>query len=199
MLHILLGRAKSGRTGIMARRIGRDISLGRRAVFIVPDQETFITESRLLKENGLNGLMGTEVLSFNRFCQRIIKWSAQIPGVRLDDTGRSMLLAGAVMQCREQLSVFNSSAGQPGLTERLARMLSIFKSCGLSPQDVKELSEKSGGLLKAKLQDAALVFEKYEELIQGRYADTQDYFILAGSLVSQCGVLKETAVYIDGF
>lgn len=199
MLHILLGRAKSGRTGIMARRIGRDISLGRRAVFIVPDQETFITESRLLKENGLNGLMGTEVLSFNRFCQRIIKWSAQIPGVRLDDTGRSMLLAGAVMQCREQLSVFNSSAGQPGLTERLARMLSIFKSCGLSPQDVKELSEKSGGLLKAKLQDAALVFEKYEELIQGRYADTQDYFILAGSLASQCGVLKETAVYIDGF
>ena len=81
MLHILLGRAKSGRTGIMARRIGRDISLGRRAVFIVPDQETFITESRLLKENGLNGLMGTEVLSFNRFCQRIIKWSAQIPGL----------------------------------------------------------------------------------------------------------------------
>ena len=49
MLHILLGRAKSGRTGIMARSVGRDISNGRRAVFIVPDQETFITESRLFK------------------------------------------------------------------------------------------------------------------------------------------------------
>ena len=66
MLHILLGRAKSGRTGIMAKRVGRDIVNGRRAAFIVPDQETFITESRLLTENNFNGLMGTEVLSFNR-------------------------------------------------------------------------------------------------------------------------------------
>lgn len=86
MLHILLGRAKSGRTGIMAKRAGRDIVNGRRAAFIVPDQETFITESRLLTENNFNGLMGTEVLSFNRLCQRIIKWSGRNPGVRLDDT-----------------------------------------------------------------------------------------------------------------
>ena len=57
MLHILLGRAKSGRTGIMAKRAGRDIVNGRRAAFIVPDQETFITESRLLTENNFNGLM----------------------------------------------------------------------------------------------------------------------------------------------
>lgn len=199
MLHILLGRAKSGRTGIMARSVGRDIANGRRAVFIVPDQETFITESRLLRENGLNGLMGTEVLSFNRLCQRIIKWSGRTPGVRLDDTGRSMLLAGAVMECAGELTVFKSSAGQPGFIERFARMLAVFKSCGLAPKDLRELSLKNSGLLKAKLADSAVIFEKYEELLTGRYADNQDYFMLACTLAGECGPLKETNIYIDGF
>lgn len=199
MLHILLGRAKSGRTGIMAKRVGRDIVNGRRAAFIVPDQETFITESRLLTENNFNGLMGTEVLSFNRLCQRIIKWSGRNPGVRLDDTGRSMLLAGAVMQCGQELAIFHSSAAQPGFIDRLSRMIAVFKSCGLTPQGLRELAARSEGLLKAKLTDAALIFEKYEELLKGGYADNQDYFTLACLLAPNCGTLKGTSVYIDGF
>lgn len=199
MLHILLGRAKSGITGIMAKRVGRDIVQGNRAAFIVPDQETFITESRLLTENDFNGLMGTEVLSFNRLCQRIIKWSGQTLGVRLDDTGRSMLLAGAVMQCEQELTVFHSSADKSGFIDRLSRMIAVFKSCGLTPQGLRELAARSEGLLKAKLTDAAVIFEKYEELLKGGYADNQDYFALACLLAPHCETLKGTAVYIDGF
>ena len=75
--------------------------------------------------------MGTEVLSFNRLCQRIIKWSGRTPGVRLDDTGRSMLLAGAGYGMRRGAYGIKSSAGQPGFIERFARMLAVLKAAGL--------------------------------------------------------------------
>lgn len=200
MLNLLLGRAKSGRTRLVVKKIGENIARSERAILIVPDQETFLTESRLLRENELKGLMGTEVLSFNRFCQRVIKWSGAASKVRLDDTGRSMLLAGAVMQCADRLKIFSSCSGQPAFIDKLSRMIAVFKGCGLTPEHVEELALKaSNGLLKAKLTDAAVIYAEYERLTEGKYTDTQDHFILACLLADKCPQLKQTWVYIDGF
>lgn len=94
------------------------------------------------------------------------------------------------MQCGQELAIFHSSAAQPGFIDRLSRMIAVFKSCGLTPQGLRELAARSEGLLKAKLTDAALIFEKYEELLKDGYADNQDYFTLACLLAPELRNVK---------
>ena len=70
-LTFLLGRAATGKSERIAGSLKRIQDEGGRAILIVPEQYTYEAE-RLLADT-LGGLLGVQVFSFQRLCERILQ------------------------------------------------------------------------------------------------------------------------------
>ena len=71
MLHILTGRAGSGKTTQVLRRM-REAGERRPQLLLVPEQASFETERRFCRENGNQAGRYGEVLSFTRLENRVL-------------------------------------------------------------------------------------------------------------------------------
>ncbi|MCK9911073.1 hypothetical protein MXD81_18130, partial [Microbacteriaceae bacterium K1510] len=97
-------------------------------IYIVPEQATFQAEYSLATLPDLNGVIGTQVLSFGRLAYRLqqeLGGSALLP---VDDLGKQMVLRMLLERHRDQLQVFHRSSLQPGFATQLGRMISECKS-----------------------------------------------------------------------
>ena len=91
MLRLIIGPARSGKTGTVMREIAGLDAL-ERVFYLVPEQMTLAAQQALLDAVPGHGVMNTEVLSFNRFAHRIFE-EVGLPARKvLDDVGKSLVL-----------------------------------------------------------------------------------------------------------
>ena len=70
-LTIWIGRSGSGKTARLYDRLIRHAQKGERATLIVAEQYTFEAEKAMCSR--LGGLLGVQVLSFSRLCERVLQ------------------------------------------------------------------------------------------------------------------------------
>ena len=68
MVHMIAGRAGSGKSRRMYEMAEAAMEAGKRVYLIVPDQATFQTEWEMAKRRPQGGMAGSGVLSFSRLC-----------------------------------------------------------------------------------------------------------------------------------
>ena len=91
MLHILTGRAGSGKTTQVLRRM-REAGERRPQLLLVPEQASFETERRFCRENGNQAGRYGEVLSFTRLENRVLSLGGGAAEPVLDAGGRLLVL-----------------------------------------------------------------------------------------------------------
>ena len=122
----LLGRAGTGKSEAIFDALKAHRDRGERACLIVPEQFTFETEQRLTE--ALGGLLGIEVLSFDRLAERILSLSGgRLP--YLSGEGLSMILRRSVLTCRDRLRVFAPVMEKPGFAQKMAALITKFIPC----------------------------------------------------------------------
>jgi len=73
MLTLVLGRAGSGKSYEIYKRIGEHIKRGEQAVLIVPEQNTLQAERELIESINVQGLISAQVLSPSRLMDYVFK------------------------------------------------------------------------------------------------------------------------------
>ena len=73
VLTVITARAGDGKTGAVTDLIGKRMAQGLPSVLIVPDQITYAAERRLCKELDIEGFSLCRVMSFNRFCEAVLR------------------------------------------------------------------------------------------------------------------------------
>ena len=83
----------------------------------------------------------------------------------------------------------------------MEQMLIEFKRYCVQPQELMEVgqTEQSEKVLKDKLHDLQLIYEKFEEELFNKYIDSEDYFRLLSEKINESHLLKNAEIYIDGF
>lgn len=200
MLRIILGRISSGKTYRVIDEIGKRIEHSLPSVLIVPDPVTYNYEQRLCRQNGINGFIDAEVYSFNRFASSIISYCGKGRKAFLDDCTRMMALRRCIREVSEDFLVFKNASKRKGFTKRCLNMISTLENCGYSYADLISVTEKlPDGMLKYKLHDTALIFDKYSALLEKGYTDNSDRLACACALLPEYDPIKNAVVYIDGF
>lgn len=166
----------------------------------MPEQYTLQAERELIEGLHLPGLLDVEVLSPRRLNTRIAETGGRMPLQPLDDRGRAMALSHSLRTCRNQLTFYHRVAEQPGLPGRISSLLSDMEKAGLTPDRLEAYAQTltSAGA-RAKLNDLALVWCTYLQLIEGRFADAimQQRDLTGRAAVS--GVFSQADVYVYGF
>jgi len=166
MLHLILGRAGTGKTTWLHEQLKAFVHAGQRElILLVPEQDSFAHERALLELLGAKDALHVEVLSFTRLANSLFRACGGRCGrVSLTDAQRALAMCLALDTVRDKLELF-AKAGErmiPALL-RLRRELSMS---GTAPND---FFAKSQGLGQAKLIELARIMQAYDAIVEARF------------------------------
>lgn len=193
-VHFLLGRANTGKTHSIFQSLEEAKNAGRRAVLLVPEQYTFETERALSRR--LGGLLGIQVLSFERLAVRAT--GAQDRPF-LSAQGRRMVMRRIAYQNASKLEAFASVAHRAGFAAHMDTLYVLCKRYCIPPDMLREAAQRlphEPGLA-AKLQDMALLFSAMQQYLDEHFIDSEDALNAFLQSIPH-SFLKNADVYIDG-
>lgn len=196
----IIGARAGELTPFLLAEIGACRNEGVRALLLVPEQYTLQAERELIEGLRLPGLIDVDVLSPRRLT-RLIRERGGHDGLEpLDDRGRRMALTRALSETHDRLTYYARVAQTPGLPDKLSSLLGDFQRAGLTPESLRTHAESlSAGAGRAKENDLALIWEAYDRVLAGRFADSaaQQRELIARA--KQSGVFDGARVWVYGF
>ncbi len=195
-LTVWMGRSGSGKSTRLYDRLCSHAQKGERATLVVAEQYTFEAEKALC--NRLGGLLGVQVLSFSRLCERVLQEQGNGLPV-IGGPGRRMILRKAALNHRTELTLFGRVAESRGFVQRMDEIITRCKQSGAAPEDLRAAAEAlpRGSQLRGKMADIALLYGESERFLRDRYLTESDLWDRAGDAL-EGSFLTGTDLYIDG-
>ena len=195
MLHIYFGRESINKEKFIFDHINK------KTLLLVPDQFTLEAEQRAFSVLGVKSLMDLEIISPSRLGFRILSKVGGNKVVHVDKYGRHMLLTKILSNEKENLEAFKGLEKMPAFIEMMNNLISEMKQYNTSPDQLTEImaGNEDNYLLHKKLKDIQRIYKKYEEYIQDKYVDTEDYVNLFISKLEKYEEIKDRDIWIWGF
>lgn len=199
----IMGRACKGKSHFILNEISENLcNTGDEKLFLlVPEQFTLQAERDLIEKLALPGIMQIEVLSFTRLAERVFEEAGGLTRILLNTQGKGMILKKIIEENAHQLTIYQKASKQEGFVARFSDLLVELKQNDIMPEqlhnNIAQTEEQT--IIRQKLQDIILIYEKFNDYLKGRYIDTEDYINLFINKIRQANFLKNSIVWIDGF
>ena len=202
MLHIYYGRENLDKDKFLFERIAEELTAEHQKILLlVPDQFTLQAERNAFACLGVEGLMDIEVMSQSRLGYKVLSEVGGSSRVPVDKYGRHMLLTKILTEENDRLEAFRGMSRKTSFVEMTNNLISEMKQFNASPADLLEILRETEGtsILHRKLKDIHRIYEKYEELIEGKFLDTEDYLNLFVSKIGRSRLVRDSIIWISGF
>ncbi len=178
-------------------------SLGRYAMYIVPEQYTMQTQKELVLASPNHGIMNVDVLSFGRLAHRIFAEVGTDDRTPLDDVGKSLILRKAAAGCSKDLSVLKGQIDKLGMISEIKSVISEFMQYGIGVTDVDDLiryaREHGQGALAARLQDIRLLYQAFLAYEKERFITNEETMDRLAQAIPQSRLIPPSILIFDGF
>ena len=210
MLHLILGRAGSGKSTKLTEYIAKDVEAGKRAWLIIPEQQANLSERTLLPKLPERAGLTFTITGFSRLAAEVASvygTKAAFPpqkGLRALTMWRVLREGSTGDDAKNKLSVYTaaSSRSDSRLTELLLSTVDELRACGIPPQLLKETADNpsTNTALRPKLNDLATLYAKYDESMSKLPGGNVDELQHLDELLRQHdNYFKGGHVYIDSF
>ena len=196
MFRLLLGRAGSGKTTTVLRRLCEG---ERPQILLVPEQQSHEMERALCAAGGPQINLRAEVLSFSRLANRIFQKAGGLGEEELNPGGRLLLMYRAVQGVSARLKVYGRPSKRPAFLTSLLATLDELKSCQVRPEVLVQAGEEVAGPEGDKLRDLGLIFGEYEALTAQTALDPRDRLTRAADKLRLCRWAEGADLWLDGF
>ncbi|SDK95154.1 helicase-exonuclease AddAB subunit AddB [Natronincola ferrireducens] len=199
----ITGRAGAGKSHYVLSAIKERIQEGQEhpLFLMVPEQFTLQAERDLIEKQQLDGIMGAEVLSFTRLAHRVFHEVGGLTKTPINDIGKTMIIKRILDEYKEDLKIYKTTAKQEGFVGKINDMICELKQQEITAIDLnmvmEDLEEES--ILKMKLDDIILIYDKFNSYLENRYVDNEDHINLLIESIETSNFLENAEVWIDGF
>ena len=118
MLTVLMGRAKTGKSETVLRRVA-ELGDASRQILLVPEHASHQAEIDLCRACGPTASRHAEVLSFRRLSDRVLSIAGGIAQVTLDAGGRLLTMQKALGEVASQLTVYRRPSQEAAFLQQL--------------------------------------------------------------------------------
>jgi ATP-dependent helicase/nuclease subunit B len=203
-LRFIFGRSGSGKSTKCLEDIKENLIQGdrdKKLIYLVPEQFTFQANRNLIEAVGERGVQRAEVLSFTRMAYVVFNEVGGVTRLHMNSAGKNMLLYRIIEEVKEELEVFSRAGKQAGFINIMSDIITELKRYDVSPQLLKDISEKLTGneMLKGKLSDINLIFEKFDTYLHEKYIDNEDQLMLLVEKLDKCTMFDGAEFWIDEF
>lgn len=202
-MRFITGRAGTGKTYQFYNEIKEKLKgNGNKKLFlIVPEQFTLQTEFDLITKMNLDGIMGIEVLSFERLAYKVLTEVGGIKKTAINDLGKVMILRRLFDKHSKDLAIYKNASKQSGFLVNFCELVCEFKRNDITPEFLQMKTQliQEEGMLKEKLSDIAFMYNQFNEYMKNRYTDDEDRFNLLIEKLDEASFLNESQIWIDGY
>lgn len=200
MLQFIIGRAKSGKSAEIIKKIKEDVKENKESIIIVPEQYSFETEKNLLEVLGEYNAHKVAVLSFSRLCDEYRRVNGGEAGRVLGDCDKVILTKRALADVSSELEAFGKNKYYAGFVRSMADTVSELKLNAVTPQEILTCAENvKSESFSAKLRDTAKIFEQYNVLLSEEFIDPSDRLTRLYNELEGKNYFKGKNIYIDEF
>ena len=201
MLNIFYGNETCHKENFIFERINPD----RKTIIIVPDQFSLQMERDALEyfkeKTGRTALLDLMVADFSSLGHKVVKEAGGKEPELIDKYGRHMLLSLLVDKLADkgELKVYENMKGRNSFTAHANQLISEMKRYGTTPEDIDKVTGETSSFLKLKLEDIRKIYGEYQEAIEGRFTDSEDYIRFYGDLMADSQLIKDAVIWVYGF
>ncbi len=195
MLHLYYGRESIDKDRFIYDRIKA------RTILLVPDQFTLEAERDAFFYLKKKSLIHVDIMSFNHLAHKILQEVGEPREKMINKQGRHMLLAKVLEEKKKSLKIYGEYSKNTAFIEMANDFISEMKQYDVTPEILEEIlgQREDGGYLQTKLEDIYHIFSGYEERIQGKYVDTEDYMSFCAQQMAYSRHLETVEFWIYGF
>ncbi len=201
MLQFILGKSGSGKTTAALKILGDLRKKGdKKLLMLVPDQNSFETETAFLNLLGAGMSRDVLVFGFNRLCEYVFENSGKLPQNVIDDGVRKIIMSKALDECVDNLSFFSSSKTRKSVLDLMLHSLKEWKKNNISVEMMEAVSENlDNESLKNKLIETSLVLSAYDALLSETYIDPLDNLKRLDLILEDSGFFEDHTIVVDSF
>ncbi|SFP72568.1 DNA helicase/exodeoxyribonuclease V, subunit B [Oscillibacter sp. PC13] len=198
MLTILIGRAKTGKSDYVLRRIA-DLGDTGRQILLVPEHASHQAEVDLCRVCGPTASRHAEVLSFRRLSDRVLSITGGISQVTLDAGGKLLTLQKALMEVAPKLRVYRRPSQKAAFLQQMLDLFDELRSYEVTPEKLYTQAEEIQGATREKLLDLSLLYGAYEARLCRPGFDRRDRMSKLCDYLEESGYAVGKDFFIDGF
>ena len=200
MLHIVKGRAGSGKTAWLREKIKESIDSDKRPLLLVADQFSFENERAMLSLLGAKNMKKIDVYSFPRLAVSNIDSKILQGKMFADDGVRMAYMSEAITQLSGDLHVFSKIRHNVSGLESFIDLNKEFETCAITDEVITEtLVNMPEGLLKDKLYEINLINEAYNALLHRSYFDDTECLKYFNDFALENAFFKDRVLFLDSF
>ena len=200
MLQFILGRASSGKSYEVCRRIAECVKEGKQPVLIIPEQFSFESEKRILKLLGDSDAQKVKVLSFSRLCDEVESVAGGSANEPFSDSDKIIIMTAAMKKAGQELKYFGKYMLSSGFTGMMINTVDEFSMNAVYPEDIRAAAENLGeGVLSRKLFDTAAIYEAYNGILSEKFPDTGNRLSRLYETLCENNYFCGKQVFIDSF
>ncbi|MBE7041308.1 MAG: helicase-exonuclease AddAB subunit AddB [Ruminococcaceae bacterium] len=195
-LTLIFGESGTGKSEYCTSSMQALYQKGIRTMMLVPEQFAHSSESRLMEKIGFISDDITSI-SFQRLAFKILKKKGLLKQ-SVSKIGKSMLLAKAILQVGDSLTLYKHAATKPGFVDSMLTFIAECKRSEITPEMLLNVS-KDDTFFSTKLKELSFIYSAYQSLISSDYTDGEDYLPLLASTLSGCDDFRGVCIFIDEF
>ena len=198
MLTILMGRAKTGKSEQVLRRI-QELGDSSRQILLVPEHASHQAEVDLCRFCGDTASRHAEVLSFRRLCDRVLTVTGGAAQVTLDAGGKLLTLQKALGEVAPELKVYRRPSQKAAFLQQLLDLFDELRCYDVSPELLESQAREIQGASRDKLLDLSLLYGAYESRLYRPGFDARDRMTKLCQALGDSRYVFGKDVFLDGF
>ena len=198
MLTILIGRAKTGKSDTMLRRMA-ELGESSQQILLVPEHASHQAEVDVCRACGDTASRHAEVLSFRRLSERVLSITGGIADVTLDNGGKLLTLQRALLETAPQMTVYRKPSQKVGFLEQMLALFDELRSYEVTPEILYQQAQDIDGSTHDKLTDLSLLYAAYEARLRRPGLDARDRMTKLCDHLEESGYVRGKDIFIDGF
>ena len=196
-LRIIYGKPGSGKSEYCFREIANQLEKKDKIYMITPEQFSFTAETKLMETVASHAVINAEVVTLSRMAYRVLSEVGGSSKTHLSKQGKAMLIYAILNQHKKELKFLGKSDENIELS---MTAITEFKKHGIMVQDLQQEAEKiEDSYLRAKLQDMALIYQKFQEQIEEKYIEETDLLTILAEKIEETNLIQNSIIYLDEF
>ncbi len=202
MVHFIYGPCGSGKTSALYKYLESDVKQGKRAFFIVPEQETVAVERAVVSILPASAQLSVEVLNFSRLCNRIFRTFGGLSYNFASKSTKALIMWNTLRELSPMLEEYcTKEPSDFSLTQKMLSATQELKTYCISPRQLDSACSRleNDSPLYKKLRDISLIYSAYNAQLTESFSDSGDDISRAIDILKEYNIFDGASVYIDSF
>ena len=176
----------------------KEIKRASNPVVLIPESFTLACETEIVNQSRDGGIFDLKIFSPSSLIREVREMTGYGNKKPISGDGQNMIISQVMHHYREELKYYRDSAAQPTLAAKIAGQIDDFTRAKLTPGFLRQYTPSSRRT-GAKLEDVALIWDGYQQVLEKGFEDTVGQWMSAVRMIRKSGIIQHSQLFIYGF